>query len=49
MLFPCDRNPLGTSRPLRTFGKRLCGEVVFSTSGYMIFVRPTLPGPVPVA
>ena len=35
---------LDTSRPLRTFGKRLCGELVFSISGYTIFVRPTLPG-----
>jgi len=40
---------LATSRPSRTFGKRLCGELVFSTSGYTIFVRPTPPGLVPAA
>ncbi len=48
-LFRVTAIRLATGRPSRTFGKRLCSELVFSTFGCTISVRPMLPSSVPAA
>ena len=43
-LFPSDRNPLGYPADLQERLENDSAALVFSTSDYTIFVRPTLPG-----